>query len=118
MGRGCAPFYTSIRRTRPERAKRIAITHSWPVGVGDVGASGALARFGRAATDMDQKSAKNRLLQVMLPDDFERLSPGLEPVPLARSQVLVEPEVEFDHAYFFERGIGSVVTISPEGLEA
>jgi CRP-like cAMP-binding protein len=67
---------------------------------------------------MDQKSAKNRLLQVMLPDDFERLSPGLEPVPLARSQVLVEPEVEFDHAYFFERGIGSVVTISPEGLEA
>src|SRR5690242_18282142 len=67
---------------------------------------------------MDQSSVKNRLLRAMQPEHFARLSPHLEPVPLPRSLVLFQPEAVFEQAFFFESGIGSVVTTSPEGLEA
>src|SRR4051812_36663370 len=67
---------------------------------------------------MDQTSINNRLLRAMSPDDFAMLSPNFELVPAPRGMALTEPDVMFEHAFFFETGIGSVLTISPEGLES
>ncbi len=36
-------------------------------------------------------------------------------MPLPKDDVLLEPEQPFEHAYFFETGVGSIISISPEG---
>jgi CRP-like cAMP-binding protein len=51
-------------------------------------------------------------------EDFSRLAPHLELVELGKGEVLLQPQQVVEHAFFFESGIGSIVTISPEGLEA
>ncbi len=64
---------------------------------------------------IDQTTLRNRLLRLLRPEDFARLAPHLEPVELRQDDVLVEPDQPFEHAYFFERGVGSVIAISREG---
>lgn len=59
----------------------------------------------------------NLLLRRLPPEDLDLLAPHCEHVPLPKNEVLVEPGEPFTHAIFPERGIGSIVTISPEGLE-
>ena len=65
----------------------------------------------------DQTTVQNRLLRHLAPDDFARLAPNLEPVPLRKGRVLVEPDEPFSYAFFMGSGLGSIVAISPEGLE-
>lgn len=64
---------------------------------------------------IDQTRLRNRLLRHLRPEDFARLAPHLEPVELPKDLVLHEPDQPFEHAHFPERGIGSIVAISPEG---
>lgn len=64
-----------------------------------------------------QSKLHNRLLQRLDPDDFSALVRHLAPVELKKGTVLVEPHRPFAHVFFVERGLGSIVTISPDGLE-
>ena len=67
---------------------------------------------------MDQTLFRNHLLRLMSPNDFAMLAPHLEPIPAPKNLLLAHPGAATEHAFFLESGIGSVVTASPEGLEA
>ena len=69
-------------------------------------------------TAIDQPSLRNRLLRRLAPDDLARLGPHLEPVSLPRDETLAEPGQPFTHVVFPESGLGSIVTLSPEGQAA
>jgi len=58
---------------------------------------------------------RNEILRRLEPDDYERLSPSLEPVELAFKQVLYEQDAAIDYVYFLERGIVSLVTVFDDG---
>jgi CRP-like cAMP-binding protein len=60
---------------------------------------------------------RNRLLRALSPDDLERLQPFLEPAPLNRPDVLVEPSIPIEHVYFVEQGICSVIAISQDNKQ-
>ena len=64
-----------------------------------------------------QDAMRNRLLALMAPDDFARLSPHLGPVEMERGYLLAAPEVPIPTVYFVESGVVSIVATSPEGLE-
>jgi CRP-like cAMP-binding protein len=64
---------------------------------------------------MDQTKLHNRLLRRLAPQDFALLAPHLQALSLRKGDVLLEPDQDFEHAYFFESGLGSIVTISSEG---
>lgn len=75
----------------------------------------ALARILRKSTCPisrfdDRSQIRNRLLNVLAEEDFERLRPHLEPVLLPVSQVLSARNQPIDHVYFVEKGMVSVVT--------
>ena len=53
----------------------------------------------------------------MTPDDFARLSPHLEFVQLPQAYVIVEADAVIEFAYFMETRVGSIVAVSPEGLQ-
>jgi CRP-like cAMP-binding protein len=63
---------------------------------------------------IDQSSLRNALLHRLQPEDFALLAPHLEPVELHHHMVLSEPDQPSEHAYFFERGLGSVIPVSSE----
>ena len=63
---------------------------------------------------IDQASLRNILLRRLRPEDFAHLAPHLEPVELPQGMVLSEPDQPSEHAYFLERGLGSVIPASPE----
>lgn len=56
-----------------------------------------------------QRHLRNRLLAVLPTPDCDALRAALEPVPLVRGQVLIEPDQPFTHALFVEAGIVSAV---------
>ncbi len=60
-------------------------------------------------------TVRNILLSSLPLADFALLSPHLEAVELLRGAVLVEPKVPFDHVWFFETGVASIIAVSPEG---
>ena len=64
---------------------------------------------------IDQSSLHNRLLQRLAAEDFALLAPHLEPTSLHKDDVLFEPGQPFEHATFFESGIGSIITLSSNG---
>lgn len=55
----------------------------------------------------------NRLLRALPAPDLERLRPLLEPVPLARRQVLEAVGTKTAYAHFLETGLAAVVAHSP-----
>lgn len=63
---------------------------------------------------IDQTSLRNILLRRLRPEDFALLAPHLELVELPQSMVLSEPDQPSEHAYFLERGVGSIIPASPE----
>lgn len=65
-----------------------------------------------------QSEVQNRLLRTMSAEDFAMLAPHLRPCQAVKGAVLFEQDVVIDTVWFMESGIGSIVTISPEGLEA
>jgi CRP-like cAMP-binding protein len=61
---------------------------------------------------------KNRLLRALVHDDYARLCPHLEPVPLEKGTVLIEPGQPITRVVFLESGLGSVIGITPGGEAA
>jgi CRP-like cAMP-binding protein len=62
-----------------------------------------------------QSAVRNRLLAALTPEDFSRLAPQLEPVPLPLHEVLIAPQQPIAQAYFVEEGIVSLVADTREG---
>ena len=64
-----------------------------------------------------QTDVRNRLLALMASEDFSLLAPHLSAVKLPRGFVVAEPDEPVQTIYFVERGVVSIVAVSPEGLE-
>lgn len=62
-----------------------------------------------------QSTIRNRLLKVLAPDEFERLAPHLETMPLAIRRVLIAPNEPITHAMFVEGGVCSLIADTSEG---
>jgi CRP-like cAMP-binding protein len=60
----------------------------------------------------------NRLLGALRPDDLALLTRDLEPVVLAKKQVLYEVGEPLDHIYFIEEGVASVMTMMEDGASS
>jgi len=80
-----------------------------------------------AATPELRESVGNRLLDSLDPDDRALLAPCLEPVQLAKGQILQAPGETASHVWFLVQGVAAVVAeagesradvamIGPEGL--
>ncbi|WP_338111007.1 Crp/Fnr family transcriptional regulator [Rhizobium cauense] len=50
--------------------------------------------------------------------ELEAITPLLEHVDLPKDFVLAQPDKPITHIYFLERGLGSLVAVSPEGQKA
>jgi CRP-like cAMP-binding protein len=59
--------------------------------------------------------AANRILNQLPPEEYERLSPHLEPVTLSIGDVLHYPQEPVSHVYFPNRGTVSVVATFADG---
>lgn len=66
-------------------------------------------------TDLDQSTVRNRLLRLMSTEDFALLAPALEACKADKGDMLFEKDEEIGTVWFIETGIGSIVTVSPEG---
>jgi CRP-like cAMP-binding protein len=58
---------------------------------------------------------KNRILAALPQAELDRLFSSLEPVSLAQRQVLHEVGAPFEHLYFIEAGVASVLTSMADG---
>lgn len=61
---------------------------------------------------------RNVLLRSLPPDALDLLRPHLERVQVHRDDVLVRPDVPFEHVWFPESGLASVVSESEDGHRA
>src|SRR5215472_8068543 len=61
---------------------------------------------------------KNRLLAGLPPEDLAELIEHLEPVALAKKQVLYEVGAPLEHIYFIEEGLASVLTTMEDGASS
>src|SRR5450631_4260230 len=57
----------------------------------------------------------NQLLARLPPEEYQRLLPRLQVVPLALKHVLYEPRSPIDYAYFPNRGVVSALTVMEDG---
>src|SRR5580693_10775133 len=57
----------------------------------------------------------NRLLARLPPQEYQRLLPRLQVVPLALKHVLFEARSPIDYAYFPNRGVVSALTVMEDG---
>src|ERR687894_412989 len=64
---------------------------------------------------VSQSSVRNLLLSKLSADDFHLLQPHLEPVTLARGEVLVTPNEPIEHVTFLEAGVTSIVANTQGG---
>jgi CRP-like cAMP-binding protein len=64
------------------------------------------------------RRTKNRLLAALSPTDFARISNDLQPVNLAKRQILYEVGEAFDFIYFIEDGFASVLTTMVDGTSS
>ena len=64
---------------------------------------------------LQQYHIRNRLLAVLAQDDFVRLAPAFERVPLLLLETLFDSHRPLTHAYFVERGLISLVADTAEG---
>ena len=67
------------------------------------------------ALSADGPPAANRMLNQLPPEEYERLSPHLEPVTLSRGDVLHYPQDPVSHVYFPNCGTVSVVATFADG---
>lgn len=61
---------------------------------------------------------RNVLLRSLPPDAFDLLRPHLDPVRVRKGDVVVRPGEPFEHAWFPESGLASVVSESDDGHRA
>jgi CRP-like cAMP-binding protein len=70
-------------------------------------------------TTLDGKGSSlpiaNRILAQLPPEEYERLSPHLEPVTLALGEVIHYPQEPVTHVYFPNRGTVSVIATFEDG---
>lgn len=66
----------------------------------------------------DQSTVRNLLLRTMSADDFALLAPHLSPCKAPKGTVLFEQDKPSETVWFLESGVGSIITVSPEGLRA
>src|SRR4051812_1206454 len=64
---------------------------------------------------VQQSAGRNRLLKVMLAEDFSRLQPHLEPMDLPAGHSLIKPNARTEHLYFMEAGVSSITAESANG---
>src|SRR6202142_356947 len=57
----------------------------------------------------------NRLLALLPPEEYQRLFPHLQVVPLALKHVLYGARSPIDYAYFPNRGVVSALTVMEDG---
>src|SRR5580693_4235390 len=57
----------------------------------------------------------NRLLARLPPQEYQRLLPRMQVVPLAFKHVLYEARSPIDHAYFPNKGVVSALTVMEDG---
>jgi CRP-like cAMP-binding protein len=62
-----------------------------------------------------QSAARNRLLAALTPEDFDRLAPALERVPLPLHAVLIASRQPITQAHFVEDGLVSLLADTREG---
>lgn len=66
----------------------------------------------------DQSIVRNRLLRLMSADDFALLAPHLQPCKADKGSILFEENAPIETVWFLDSGVGSIITMSPEGLSA
>lgn len=71
-----------------------------------------------ARTSSSDPHLENRLLAALDAEDYGRLRPHLQIVPLDRGQELLEPGEPIRYAYFPHRGVVSLVAAMADGTEA
>lgn len=64
---------------------------------------------------LQPSAVRNRLLGALKPEDFERLAPHLEAVPVTARQILIASNQPITHANFFEEGLASLIADTSEG---
>jgi CRP-like cAMP-binding protein len=65
-----------------------------------------------------QHLLKNKLLNILPEHDFLPLAPHLELVALPRGSIIAKRGENFEHVYFLESGIASLVATTPAGNQA
>jgi CRP-like cAMP-binding protein len=58
---------------------------------------------------------KNHLLAALPQKDLDQFFPDLDPVSLSLRQILCQVSAPFDHVYFIEHGVASVLTTMADG---
>lgn len=66
-------------------------------------------------SNIDQASLRNLLLRQMSPEDFALLAPHLKPCQADKGTYLFKKDQTIETVWFLDSGIGSIITISPEG---
>jgi CRP-like cAMP-binding protein len=66
-------------------------------------------------SELSRSTVRNQLLAALSDDDFAILKERLEPVPLSRGNVLIQPNVPIEYVYFFEAGVTSIVANTSGG---
>ncbi len=72
----------------------------------------------RPAMPSSNSPSQNHLLAALPPAEFERLSGSLEPVALKLGEMLYEPGVQMQHAYFPTTSIVSLHYVTESGASA
>jgi CRP-like cAMP-binding protein len=67
------------------------------------------------SASQDPRNPKNRLLAALPREEYERLLPHLELVPLEYKQILYQPNEPIDYVYFPNNGVASLLTIMENG---
>ena len=67
---------------------------------------------------MDQNTISNRLLRRLPPPLFDEVAEHLTFVAMPKGFTLAVPDDSFEHAFFIEDGLGSIITASADCLEA
>jgi CRP-like cAMP-binding protein len=62
----------------------------------------------------EHSKVRNRLLAALSANDYALIQPHLESVSLERGDALIEPNEPYDHVYFPEGGVTSLVAIAPD----
>ena len=71
-----------------------------------------------AAPETARAAPKNRLLEVLPPEDFERLRPHLQPVEFKYKLSLYRADEQIEFVYFIETGVASLVNTMKNGNSA
>jgi CRP-like cAMP-binding protein len=83
--------------------------------LGDVGQPRGIAKGPLLARSLRMRAPSNQLLASLPPADWQRIAPRLTLVTLERKQIIYEPGQLFQHAYFPEQGLISVVNSMHDG---